>query len=181
MLQVNFLPWRMVKQRKQMKRFISLVLCYQVCTAGVLWGFYQSIQNQQSLLARSLSEAEMSNRQMVHSMALIKQYQEELAKFDSNQQKIQQVKQSVENLEQLFSYFEQTLTPDVSFKRIDISGSKLSIEGQGAGYMPVVDFYRKAEVLPLINDAQLGKVAVSATDTSLFLFSLSADLAGVLP
>lgn len=181
MLQVNFLPWRMVRQRKQMRRFIWLVFCYQTCIVGVLWGGYFYVHSQQSLLTNSLADVEVFNRQMVQSITQIKRYQEELAKFETNQQKIQRVKQSAENLKKLFNYFEQILTQDVSFQHIDISGSSLIIEGQGMGYLSIVDFYRKTEALPLINDAQLSKVTVSATDTSLFFFAFTADLMGVLP
>lgn len=181
MLQVNFLPWRRVKQRRQVKRFIVLIFCYQACTVTTLWSLYLSIHSQQSLLATSLSEVEVLNRQMVESITRIRLHQDELAQLDANQQRIQQIKQSVNNLEQLFHYFEQILTLDVGFKRIDISGSRLNIEGRGVGYTSVVDFYQKTEGLSLIDSAQLGNVTASATDGSLFHFSLTADLSGVLP
>ncbi|WP_159567006.1 PilN domain-containing protein [Budvicia diplopodorum] len=181
MLQVNFLPWRRVKQRKQMRQFILLVLCYQASIAVALGAVYSSVHVHQNLLSGTLADLAASNRLMVQKVVQVKQYQKDLAELSARQEEIQNIKQSVANLEQLFAYFEQILTPDVGFKRIDLTHARLSVEGQGRGYSSIVDFYRKADAAPLIHDVQLGKVTVSATDSSQFLFSLTAELFEILP
>ncbi|GKX50726.1 PilN domain-containing protein [Budvicia aquatica] len=178
MLQVNFLPWRIEKQQKRVKRFVLLVLCYLACAVSGLGLAAYSVNTQQHALAETLAAVTEFNLQQVKQLAEIKRYQKELARQVGYQQEILRIKTSVSSLGQVFTYFEKTLTPSIGFKRIDIVGSRLNIEGQGRGYLSVVDFYRQTESMPLVQNVQLGKITASTADADLFIFSISAQRSG---
>lgn len=178
MLQVNFLPWRIEKQQQRIKRFVLLVLGYLACAVSGLGLAAYSVNDQQNVLSDALAGISALNHQQVKQLTETKRYQKELARQVRYQQEILRIKASVSSLKKIFFYFEQTLTPAVGFKRVDVIGSRLNIEGLGRGYLSVVNFYRQTESTPLVQDVQLGKITASATDAELFSFSLSAQWGG---
>lgn len=173
MLQVNFLPWREQRQKRAIRHFLLLTLCYCAAVLLVLIIRYISIIQQNQYLAEQLALNGAVNSNLLQQISQRKQLQQQTSEQEKALSHIAAMKRLMVNRQILFPYIERALSNSLWLKMIVFRQDKLVIEGQGYGYQPIVDFYQQMEQSPLISHLELDKF--SAAQSGLYSFSLSAD------
>lgn len=173
MHQVNFLPWRERQHKKAIRGFALLIILYGLIAFLVLAGMYFNATNQNQRLSEKLLIAQSVNGSLLKELNQIEQLQQKIAERERYINNMMLMKHSMWDKHSLFLHIERTLSNVIWLKTIAIEQGKLVIDGQGARYQPIIDFYQKMGSTPFISNLQLG--SVSATEADLYSFSLTAD------
>ncbi|MCD1126117.1 PilN domain-containing protein [Jinshanibacter sp. LJY008] len=181
MLLVNFLPWRAQRQKKAIRQFVIMALCYAVATFFCISSLYLIATDQREKLSVRLADMTASNTAMLNDIKQIKDIQQAASNLALLQSQTQQIRQQSLLLQTLFADIELALPESLWLKKITFQELKLVIEGQGHSYLNVMDFQRKLDRSSLISGLQLGKMMAVDTEFSLFSFIFTANRTGVEP
>lgn len=173
MYQVNFLPWRKQQYKKVIRCFVLLFLLYGSIAFLSLFGVYFSALNQNQRLSEKLLVAQSNYGLLLKQLNHIQQVRDQINQREQYVNDITLMKHSAWNKHSLLLHIEKTLSNAIWLKTITIEQGKLAIDGEGAEYGPIIDFYQKTSHAPFISNLQLGKVAV--TGAGVYSFSLTAD------
>ncbi|MBK5144068.1 PilN domain-containing protein [Budviciaceae bacterium BWR-B9] len=179
MFQVNFLPWRVQRQKKASQRFVGMAFCYAIATLLCLSASYFTASSQQQKLSQQLTEITASNTARLNEIKQTKDMQQAALVLTQLQHQTQQIRQHTLLLHTLFIDIESALPESLWLKRIMFKEEKLEIEGQGNDYLSIMAFQQKLGRSSLITGLQLGKMMAVNAEFSLFSFTLMANRTGV--
>lgn len=173
MYQVNFLPWRKQQYKKAIRCFALLFLLYGLIAFLAVLGMYFSELSQNQRLSEKLLVVQSNHGLLLKQLNHIHQVQQQINQREQYLNDITLMKRLEWNKHSLLLHIEKTLSNTIWLKTIAIEQGKLVIDGEGAEYWPIIDFYQKVSHAPFISNLQLGKV--SATGADVYSFSLTAD------
>ncbi|WP_140918882.1 PilN domain-containing protein [Limnobaculum xujianqingii] len=178
MLQVNFLPWRAQRQKKAIRSFVIMAFCYAVVTLFCLSALYVAATSQHQQLSERLVQMTAANTIRLNEIKQIKDTEQTALALVQLQSQAQKIRQSSLLLQTLFTDIESALPESLWLKKIAFQEAKLVIEGQGNGYLSVIDFQQKLSGSSLLTGLELGKVMAVNTEFSLFSFAFTANRTG---